>query len=478
MLQKNFKFVFYDYETFGINPCLDKPFQFSCIKTDFDFNILSSNVSFFCLPPIDYLPNIESIFITQISPLCLLKKKYFNEYFFAKKIYKIFIQNNTCIVGYNNFYFDDEFTRNIFYRNFFDPYSWSWKNNNSRIDILIILRAYYSFRPENIVWPKNKKNGLVSFKLSDFTKNNNISHKEIHNAKYDVYATVSVAKFLKKKNKGLFLYLFKNRFKKNILQIIYKNFWKPIFFSSSLFHTKNFNLSLVLFLFIHPKNSNIAIMFNLTNSVSDFINYFNSRNCKNIFNIKDLFSFGILFIYLNKSPVLAPLSIARKIDMNRINFSLEKKFARISKIRSVWKIFLLLKKFFFKENLFYKKKQDVDLMIYSGFLNSYDKQLMYKVHDFNKKKNFLKKNILFDDDRMNKLFFRFKARHFKNLLTYKEKIIWKKHCFKVFNKNFLLQYIYNLKNNLKKYYKDKKKIFLIKQVFLYMKYVINIIKNY
>ncbi|MCJ7974120.1 MAG: exodeoxyribonuclease I, partial [Candidatus Zinderia insecticola] len=69
-------------------------------------------------------------------------------YYFTKKIYDIFIQPNTCIIGYNNINFDDEITRNLFYRNFFDPYEWSWKNGNTRLDLLNLLRACYALRPD------------------------------------------------------------------------------------------------------------------------------------------------------------------------------------------------------------------------------------------------------------------------------------------------------------------------------------------
>jgi hypothetical protein len=57
-----------------------------------------------------------------------------NEAEFARRIHDLFTVPNTCVVGYNNIRFDDEVTRNIFYRNFYDPYAWSWQNRNSRWD--------------------------------------------------------------------------------------------------------------------------------------------------------------------------------------------------------------------------------------------------------------------------------------------------------------------------------------------------------
>ena len=73
-----------------------------------------------------------------------------------------------CIVGYNNVRFDDEVTRNIFYRNFYDPYAWSWQHDNSRWDLLDVMRACYALRPEGIAWPENDE-GLPSFRLEHLT---------------------------------------------------------------------------------------------------------------------------------------------------------------------------------------------------------------------------------------------------------------------------------------------------------------------
>ena len=53
-------------------------------------------------------------------------------------------------MGYNNIRYDDEMTRYTFYRNFIDPYEYSWKNGNSRWDLLDLVRACYALRPEGI----------------------------------------------------------------------------------------------------------------------------------------------------------------------------------------------------------------------------------------------------------------------------------------------------------------------------------------
>ncbi|MDO1742053.1 exodeoxyribonuclease I, partial [Escherichia coli] len=58
-----------------------------------------------------------------------------NEAAFAARSHSLFTVPNTCILGYNNVRFDDEVTRNVFYRNFYDPYAWSCQHDNSRWDL-------------------------------------------------------------------------------------------------------------------------------------------------------------------------------------------------------------------------------------------------------------------------------------------------------------------------------------------------------
>ncbi|WP_343189064.1 exodeoxyribonuclease I [Buchnera aphidicola (Chaitoregma tattakana)] len=476
MQLRKVKFVFYDYETFGLIPALDKPIQFSCVITDYNLNIISSNICFFCKPPIDYLPNIESIFVTKISPLDLLKKDCLNEYFFTKNIHNIFVKKNICITGYNNFKFDDEFTRNIFYRNFFDPYSWHWKNNNSRLDILVMLRAYYSFRPENIIWPVIKKYNIVSFKLSKFTKSNNILHKKAHDAIDDVYATLYVAKFLKNKNKKLFNYIFKIRLKKNVINVIKRNFGKPMLYSSNIFGVTKFNLSTVFFLFFYPNNSNIAIMLDLSKDLKILFHYI-CKSYRTSLEIKTLIRLGVLFVYLNRLPVLAPFSVARKEDLCRMKIDVLNKKAKIKYIKSKFKIFSFIKTcMLFKKNIV-KNSIDVDLKIYEKFTNYKDKKLMNIIHSIDIKK-ISKLKILFCDNRMNELFFRLKARNFICSLNMLEKKKWKRHCIKIFSKKFLVKYVEDLKYNLYKFWFDKDKVILIKKVFIYIKYILYKINNY
>ena len=153
----------YDFETFGANPQKDRVCQFAGVRTDENLNIIGDPLVIFCKPSDDFLPNPFACLITGITPQTALAKG-FNEFEFTRKINEEFSTPNTCVVGYNNIKFDDEFMRRLLYRNLFDPYEREYKNQNSRWDIIDMVRLCGAVRPEGIEWPRTKT-GRKSFKL-------------------------------------------------------------------------------------------------------------------------------------------------------------------------------------------------------------------------------------------------------------------------------------------------------------------------
>ena len=123
------------------------------------------------------------------------------------------------VIGFNNIRYDDEMTRYTFYRNFIDPYEYSWKNGNSRWDLLDLVCACYALRPDGIEWPLDNE-GMLSFRLEKLTEANGIEHTNAHDAMSDVYATIEIAKLIKQKQPKLFQYFFENRGKKEIEKLI------------------------------------------------------------------------------------------------------------------------------------------------------------------------------------------------------------------------------------------------------------------
>jgi exodeoxyribonuclease-1 len=127
-------FLWHDYETFGANPRLDRPAQFAALRTDMDLELVAEPVSWYCQPAMDVLPHPVASLITGITPQEALKKGR-AEAEFATAIRAEMMEPGTCAAGYNSIRFDDEFSRNLFYRNLYDPYEREYKNGNSRWDL-------------------------------------------------------------------------------------------------------------------------------------------------------------------------------------------------------------------------------------------------------------------------------------------------------------------------------------------------------
>lgn len=357
-------------------------------------------------------------------------------------------------------------TRNIFYRNGFDPYSWSWQGNNSSWDILNVLRAFYVFFPENILWPKNSC-GNISFKLSDFTTINNITHTHAHDASSDVIATIEVAKLLFLRNKKFFLLLYNMSHKKNILYFISKHITKPFFYLSSFFGANRHNIGCVMTLGYHPINKNIIIIFDLQVNIKKiFLLYIQSQ--KKDISIKDLFLVGVKCVYLNKSPMLFDynsLSVQDCIKLNIDYLKCQKNFLYLYKKKY---IFIWIRSVFLQSYKDIRISDNIDLMLYCGFFHKKDQELLNKFH---KKSpifwNFRK--LKFIDQRLYRIFFRLYSRNFFKLLNLSEKKIWQKHCKKIINEHTVKKYFDEI-NSLKILYKnDVKKVNLLQDVVIYVK---------
>ncbi|MGH8173539.1 MAG: exodeoxyribonuclease I, partial [Rhodanobacteraceae bacterium] len=188
-------FLWHDYETFGADSRRDRPAQFAAIRTTPDLETVGEPVSFFCQPPTDVLPEPVASLITGITPQRAHAEGVI-ESEFAARVNEQLAAPGTCAVGYNSLRFDDEFTRQLLYRNFIDPYAREWENGNSRWDIIDLARMSYALRPHGIEWPR-REDGTPSFRLEDLARANRIAQRRAHDALSDVEATLGLARVLR-----------------------------------------------------------------------------------------------------------------------------------------------------------------------------------------------------------------------------------------------------------------------------------------
>lgn len=425
-------YYWHDYETFGTDPQRDRACQFAGIRTDLDFNIIGDPLMLYCKTADDYLPNPEACLITGITPQ-LATEKGVCEAEFIGAIYEQLAQPGTCSLGYNSIRFDDEVTRNLLYRNFFDPYTREWQNGNSRWDLIDIARAARALRPDGINWPLTDE-GVASFRLEALTQANGIAHKAAHDALSDVYATIALARLIKQQQPKLYDYLFANRLKPAVSELIKLGSLTPLVHISGRFSAKNNCLAIIVPICAHPKNSNEIIVYDLSANPSELLTLSAAEIQQRLFVATADLAEGVerialKTVHINKSPVLAPLSVIRPADEQRLALDLAKCKRHLQQIKSAAGPALAQK----LDTVFIRDYADTandpDLMIYSGgFFSHKDKLTQQKIRQLSPIQLADFKSQ-FDDIRLPEMLFRYRARNYPETLNKDESKRWHEFCY-------------------------------------------------
>ncbi len=435
-------FLFHDYETFGTSPSLDRPAQFAAIRTDSDLNVIGEPEVFYCKPADDYLPQPQAVMITGITPQEALAKGD-NEAAFARRINDLFTVPKTCIVGYNNVRFDDEVSRNIFYRNFYDPYAWSWQHDNSRWDLLDVMRACYALRPEGINWPENE-DGLPSFRLEHLTVANGIEHSNAHDAMADVYATIAMAKLVKTHQPRLFDYLYSHRNKRKLATLIDVPQLKPLVHVSGMFGAARGNTSLVAPLAWHPDNRNAVIMVDLAGDMSPLLELDADTLRERLYTPRD--ELGDLGINIQRC--------LENAQLLRANPQVREKVVAL-----------------YAEAEPFVPSDNVDAQLYNGFFSDADRAAMKIVLE-TEPRNLPALDITFADKRIERLLFNYRARNFPGTLDENEQQRWLEHRRNVFTPEFLQAYADELQVMYQQYADDSEKQALLKALWQYAQEIV------
>ncbi len=419
----------HDYETFGTDPQRDKVSQFAGIRTDLDFNIIADPVTLYCKPSIDCLPHPEACMITGITPQ-LADEKGVCEAEFIRIIHQQLAQQGTCTLGYNNIRFDDEVTRNLLYRNFYDPYAREWQNDNSRWDLIDVVRAARALRPDGIEWPQNEE-GKPSFRLEALTQANGLEHLSAHDALSDVYATIAVARLIRQRQPRLYEYLFSHRQKSHALNILQLGTSVPVVHISGKYPALNHCLAVVLPVCQHPQNGNGVIVYDLSVDPSPLLELDAVQIRSRVFTSVDDLPEGIeriplKTVHVNKCPVLAPVSVIRKVDEERLGLDLTLCDAHLDQIKAASGLSAKLTEVFRAD--FDTTRIDPDLMIYSGgFFSHHDKKLIEKIRNTDKA-HLAELHPDFQDPRLPEMLFRFRARNYPETLSEEENRQWMAYC--------------------------------------------------
>ncbi len=417
----------YDFETTGIAPHSDRPMQVAGIRTNEQLEEIGEPLNIYCQLAEDILPHPMATVVTGIGPE-VLQAQGLLEVDFIERLQQQMMVPNTCSAGFNNLRFDDEMTRATLYRNFYDPYAREWQGGNSRWDLLDVLRCTWALRPEGINWPQ--QDGRASFKLENFTAANNIAHGQAHDALADVRATIAAARLVREQQPKLFDYLYDLRRKNAVLDRV--RLMQPILHVSGMFAVERHCLAPVLPLAWHPTNRNALIVCDLHADVTPLLELDGEALKARLYTRHTELAEGELpiplkLVHINKSPVLAPLSVLREEDTQRLAFDHARLQANYQLLKGQseqqWQA---------KLNTVYSEQrefaeQDPEQQLYSGFLAPRDRKLCDKLRSV-APEQLTPERWPFDDSRLPELLFRYRGRNYPQTLNNAELQQWQAFC--------------------------------------------------
>lgn len=422
-------FLWHDYETFGTDPRRDRPAQFAAIRTTMDLEPVGEPVVFHCKPAPDVLPHPAACLITGITPQHAERHGVI-EAEFAARVHELMAQPGTCTVGYNSLRFDDEVTRHLLYRNFFDPYEREWKDGNSRWDLIDLARMCHALRPHGIEWPR-REDGTPGFRLEDLARVNHIDVGRAHDALSDVRTTLALARLLRVRQPRLWDWFFALRRKQRVFELVDVARMTPLVHVSSRYPASRACLTLVAPLAEHPARPNEIIVYDLDDDPADLLALDAADIADRVFTARADLPEGIARIalrtlHVNRCPAIAPLSALTGADRERLQLDVERAQDHARRLRDAGDIATKVREVFALASD-RAPAADVELALYDGFPSDADKRRFAQVRA-TPPENLASRKIGFDDPRYAELLLRYRARNWPHTLGLEEAAQW--HAFR------------------------------------------------
>ena len=314
-------FYWYDIESTGTSPRHDRIVQFASQRTDEELKPIGEPYTCLVRVPPEVLLKPGAMLITKLGPK-ILDEEGIEEWKLLGDLADHLSQGQTCIVGYNNIAFDDEFLRFSMYRNLRPPYEHEWKKGNSRMDLMIVLQLTCALRPEGLNWPI--KDGEPSYALADIAEANGLDTSSAHDAHVDVNLTLGMARLVKQAQPRLWEYACSLRSRDTALGYTTPLRKRPVLHVSKYYSKQRYCIAPVLPIVMRPERSNELIVVDLASDLSLIVDgtveelrskLFRSQEGEDPSQLRP----GIHTIAMNKFPIIAPISTLRNEDAERLN---------------------------------------------------------------------------------------------------------------------------------------------------------------
>ena len=392
-------YVFYDFETSGLNFYFDQPIQLAAKLVDQDFNVIDE-INEKCRLRDGVIPSPIAVLVTRTDLNELKKEQSFYE--MMDKVHaKLSSWSPAIFIGYNNINFDEKFLRSSFYQSLHAPYLTN-TNNNSRIDLYKIILSICNLDKKYLKFPIDSKTGKKSLKLEVIAQNNSIKHEFAHDAMSDVDATIALAKLVKENDSLLWQHLVQFRTHQNVIDYLNNNevLYLPPTNSSGEYTP-------VTYLTSNPDNQKEVVLYNLSENITDEITNSRTRQIGGLFKNKI-----IKKVKSNDYPIF--IQEEHLSEQNRDKYNLHKKeyVEKRNIIQSSTNFIMNVNQFLVDQLAEYQidssdyssASDHVDELLYSGFTGPSDWKKIDKLNNENDTNKILAALSDFEDPRIPELY--------------------------------------------------------------------------
>lgn len=430
-------FFFYDLETSGLSPRFDRIMQFAGRRTDLQLRPIGEPVNILVKMTDDILPSPGAILTTHITPQQTLQEG-IPEAEFCRYFLDEIARPNTIMVGYNNVRFDDEFMRNTLWRNFHDPYEWSWSEGRSRWDLLDVTRFVRALRPDGINWPYSQRLDqqtgqtvdVPTVNLVDMAKDNGFENQNAHDALADVNALINLARLLRDKQPKMWDYLLRHRDKKAVATIVRPDAPVPFVYTTGRYASANEKTSAAIIIG-NGRNPVSALVWDLRYAVTDYLGW-SDKEIKNSLTAnwetrrqEGFVPVPIKELGLNKCPAVAPIGTLDASTQERIHLRMDQITRNLHTLRANPEFINRLVKIWGSLPTF-PKSHDVEGQLYDSFSPDSDKTKIRLVAGAGEN-DLADLHPQFADERLTQLLLRYKARQYPKSLSEAEQKQWEEY---------------------------------------------------
>ncbi len=407
-------YYFYDLETSGFDSRGDRIMQFAGQRTDESFEPIGEPHNLLVTMGDDTLPSPNALMVTGITPQKTVEEGYTERQFCEIFMGEIAVANTT-ILGFNNIRFDDEFMRAILWRNFYDPYEWSYSEGRSRWDMLDVVRMTRALRPDGIEWPV--VDGKATNRLELLSKLNGIEHISAHDALSDVEALIGVTKLIAGRQPQLFDWLKKLSDKNQVKALVSLDQPQPFVYSSGRYSAQ-FEKTSVAYPVAEADHGNVYV-YDLRHDPAPWVGMTDAELRKIIDTPyaergDDYQALPVKKLQYNRCPAVAPLGVLeQQAGWDKIGLTKELIEKHLASLRQHPEFAARVQSILQKKPD-YPKATDAESRLYDGFISPRDKLRAEAVRNASSE-DLAKSEFTFDDERLTELLPRYKARNSQTL---------------------------------------------------------------